>query len=57
MTYIKLFVDKHWMKAKKKKFSSQRLYIKELPGGHSALLENISLQYTCLLSFDVICFL
>ena len=56
MTYIKLFVDEHWMKAKKKKISSQRLYIKELPGGHSALLENISLQYICLLSFDVIFF-
>ena len=41
---------------KEKKISSQRLYIKELPGGHSALLENISLQYICLLSFDVIFF-
>lgn len=56
MTYTKLFVDKYWMKAKKK-FSSQRWYIKEFPGGHSDLLENISLQYICLSSFDVICFL
>lgn len=55
MTYTKLFVDKYWMKAKK--IYSQRWYIKEFPGGHSDLLENISLQYICLLSFVVIWFL